>query len=103
MHELCGRSLQLHPIRHCLLGVRGRKGELDYRSDVREHMYELHWIILDYRRLSFMHAVCSRSLQLHPIRHILRNLLSMRRRKSELDYRSDVGEHVYFLQLWLFF
>ena len=44
MHELRGWSLQLHPIRHLiryLSGVRGRKGELDYRSYVGEHVYEL--------------------------------------------------------------
>ncbi|GMH90014.1 hypothetical protein TrST_g10996 [Triparma strigata] len=45
-------------------------------------MYKLYWIILYHRRLCFMHAVCSRSLQLHPIRHLVRHLHSMRSRKG---------------------
>ena len=77
MHSVCSRSLQLHPIRHLvryLSGVRDRKG-----SSCRiEHMHQLCQIILDDRSLDFMHAVCSRSLQLHPIRHYLRNLPSVR-------------------------
>ena len=64
-------------------------------------MYKLYWIILYHRRLCFMHSVCSRSLQLHPIRHLVRYLSGVRGRKGELDYRSDVGEHMYELSAWL--
>ena len=80
--------------------MRSRKSELDYRSDVGEHVYELRgWYIRD-GGLGFMHAVCSRSLQLHPIRHVVRYLSGVRGRKGELDYRKDVREHMYELRCW---
>ena len=58
MHAVCSRSLQLHPIRHLvryLFGVRSRKGELDYRGDIWEHMYKLRGWLIRNRGLGFMH------------------------------------------------
>ena len=79
-------------------GVRSRKGELDYRSNVGKHVLELRgWYIHD-GGLGFMHTVCSRSLQLHPVRHLVRYLSSVRSRKGELYFRI---KHMYKLSAWL--
>ena len=70
-----------------LYRLRGRKGELDSWSDVREHMHELRGRNVLELGLGFdgVRAVRSRNLQLHRAGHFSRHLPGVRSRDRKLS------------------